>query len=70
MQVFNGSKAAPETGTTPANATGILESALNPLSTREYLQQPPSDVLRSGATTNRPSRPIHSYSSHPLSSRS
>jgi phosphoinositide-3-kinase, regulatory subunit 4 len=64
MQAFNGSKAAPETGTTPANAIGILESSANPLSSRTPSQQPLSD-LRTRAAVNRPQRPIHSYSNTP-----
>jgi hypothetical protein len=57
QSVVNGHKAAPETSTTPANATGILDVSLNSLTLRDNHQQD------SSAPQNAvPRASIHSYS--------
>ena len=60
QSAFNGSKAAPETSTTPANATGILDSSLNSLTIKD--QQPPQTDSRPRDNVQRPRASIHSYS--------
>jgi hypothetical protein len=56
----HGTKAAPETSTTPTNATGILDVSLRSLSISEQQRQ-------TDAYSPNPSKPrasIHSYSTH------
>lgn len=59
QSAFNGTKAAPETSTTPANASGILDSSLNSLTIKDQQQQNQTDSTANGNT--RP-RARHSYS--------
>src|SRR5271156_3526778 len=56
----NGSKAAPETSTTPANAVGILDTSLHSLSLKDQQNSPP-EVTRRNEGPKRPAL-AHSYS--------
>ena len=58
----HGTKAAPETSTTPANAVGILDSSLRSLSISEQ-QQGQTDA--DSPNRSKPPASIHSYSIHP-----
>src|SRR5436190_15808467 len=59
QSAFNGTKAAPETGTTTTNATGILDLSLNSLSIKDQQQQNQTDSTP--GTKTKP-RGLHSYS--------